>query len=132
MDTKGEMSSPNRPPQSERKHPPEWESDLNPDHLAGQNVGTPPSDRELALPTAFDHKEIHRALRDFNDEELKQIPILGEGTPLQQGATYIDLDAAPREEFKYNAGKRVERGHHYVAKDRVPYWIWNRLIGEPK
>jgi hypothetical protein len=23
-------------------------------------------------------------------------------------------------------------GHAYVAKDRVPYQIWNRLIGEPK
>jgi hypothetical protein len=37
-------------PQAHQKHPDPWQPDLNPDHLAGQNIG-PPAD-ELASPHA--------------------------------------------------------------------------------
>jgi hypothetical protein len=132
MDTRGEQSGANREPQEERKHPPEWERDLNPAYMAGQNIGGDEVDREVPIRTAYDIKELHRELRDFANDELKQIPILPNGARLQQGATYVDLAATPRAEFKTTGGLTAYEGHFYVPKDRVPYTIWNRLIGEPK
>ncbi|HEU4643670.1 MAG TPA: hypothetical protein VFS44_14530 [Gemmatimonadaceae bacterium] len=132
MDTKGEKSRQERKPQQEEKHPPEWERDLDPHHMAGQNYGGTFEERERPIETAYELKGIHRALADMHDDELKQIPILREGTRLQQGATYIDLTEHPPHELKPNGGVEVERGHFYVPKDRVPYWIWNKLIGEEK
>jgi hypothetical protein len=120
MDTKGEMSSAHRPQQS--GHGTEL----------GQNIGPGLTEREVPLPTAYDVKRIHRALDDFRDDDLKQIPILPVGSRLQQGATYLDLAADRPEEFKTTGGLTAEPGHYYVPKDRVPYEIWNRLIGEPK
>lgn len=131
-DTTGEYGDATRVPQQRWADTSRWDRDLHPDRGAGQHYGAPSGDREIAIPTAFDVKEVHRALRDFPDDDLKQIPILREGTPLKQGATYVDLAAPRPEEVKFNAGKRVEPGHYYVPKDRVPYWIWNRIIGEPK
>lgn len=30
------------------------------------------------------------------------------------------------------SGMTAEPGHYYVAKDDVPYALWNRLVGEVK
>jgi hypothetical protein len=51
---------------------------------------------------------------------------------LQQDATYVDLCAPSREEFTATGNMTAEPGHAYASKDRVPYEIWNRLIGEEK
>lgn len=64
-------------PQARQKHPDQWQQDLNPGHLAGQNIG-PPTD------------EIGSSHMTASSEDA------------------------------------------YAPKDRVPYEIWNRLIGEPK
>lgn len=117
-------------PQFERKHPDEYQEDLNPNRMAGQNVGPDLYERERPIPTAYDAKQLHRVLAGLADDELKQIPILPVGTRLQQGATYLDLAENRPREFKSTAGAEVRAGHFYVPKDRVPYQIWNRLIGE--
>jgi len=118
--------------QERQKHPDDLAARLN-DRLEGQNVGPGLLDRELAIPTAYDVKELNRALAgDFTDDDLKQIPILPSGTALEQGATYVDLAASPREAFKTNAGRHAEAGHFYVPKNRTPYEIWNRLIGRER
>jgi hypothetical protein len=98
---------------------------------AGEN-GAGTAAREVQVRTAYDVKEIHRALAGFSDDDLKQIPILPEGTRLEQGATYIDLAEERPSEVKVNAGVVTRAGQYYVPKDRVPYTIWNRLIGEAK
>ncbi|HEY0971812.1 MAG TPA: hypothetical protein VGE02_12660 [Gemmatimonadales bacterium] len=120
MDTKGEMSAANKLQQS------------GDGTELGQNIGPGLTEREVPLPTAYDVKRIHRALDDFRDDDLKQIPILPVGSRLQQGATYLDLAADRPEEFKTTGAVTAAPGHYYVPKDRVPYEIWNRLIGEPK
>ncbi len=120
MDTRGEMTAASQPQQS------------GDGTELGQNIGPGLTEREVPLPTAYDVKRIHRALDDFRDDDLKQIPILPVGSRLQQGATYLDLAADRPEEFKTTGGLTAEPGHYYVPKDRVPYEIWNRLIGEPK
>ncbi len=132
MDTKGSKSASEPKPQQEQKHPDEWQSDLNPSHMAGQNISPGGSEQERQIPTAYELKDVHRMLNGFGDDDLKQIPVLPAGTRLQQGATYVDLADAEREEFKASGGITAEPGHYYVAKNRVPYELWNRLIGEEK
>lgn len=117
-------------PQTELKHPQEWAADLNPNHMAGQNIGERSADREQGLPTAYDVREVHRALSDFRDDELKQIPLVPPGARLRQGATYLDLGGgAPGEEFTAMGDMEAGDDNRYVAKDQVPYEIWNRLRG---
>jgi hypothetical protein len=132
METKGEKSSGKRKPQETPLHPEKWQRDLNPDHLAGQNIGTASAAQERGLRTAHDIKDLHRSLDGFGDDDLKQIPILEPGTRLQQGATYIDLAERPPQEFTARGYMVSGQDNAYVPKDRVPYEIWNRLIGEPK
>jgi hypothetical protein len=40
-------------------------------------------------------------------------------------------DDTPRE-FRATGAIVAEAGDAYAPKDRVPYEVWNRLIGEPK
>ena len=131
MRTEGEKSDATRLPQAGQGSRDEWDETLHPDRLAGQNAG-PAAEREVATRSAHDTKEVHRALSGFTDDELRQIPILPAGARLQQGATYVDLAAARREEIRASGGLSAHPGHYWVPKDRVPYTIWNRLIGEPK
>jgi hypothetical protein len=116
----------NEEPQARSKHPEEWERDLNPDRMAGQNIGGAAEAREREARTAYDVKPVHRALDGFNDDELKQIPVLDPGTRLRQGATYLELG---RGEFTATGEMSVEPGQYVVPKDRVHYETWNRLTG---
>ncbi|HEU4588360.1 MAG TPA: hypothetical protein VFS11_06915 [Gemmatimonadales bacterium] len=130
----GGQGEPQRKPQVEHKHPAEWERDLNPNHMAGQNLGPFSEQQELAegARTAYDLKNIHRGrLRDFNDGELKQIPILATGTRLQQDGTYIDRNAGvPAAEFTATGEMTAGPQNCYVDKRLVPYPIWDRLTGK--
>jgi hypothetical protein len=63
---------------------------------------------------------------------LKQVPLVPAGSRLQQGATYVNLASDPYQEFTGTAEIVASLGDAYAPKDRVPYEIWNRLIGEPK
>jgi hypothetical protein len=73
-----------------------------------------------------------RELRGIDDSDLKQVPVLAAGERLQQGATYIDLQEDQPAEFTARGDMAALPGNAYVPKDRVPYEIWNRLIGEEK
>src|SRR5215207_1685083 len=118
--------------QAKHKHPPEWEQDLNPNHLSGQHIG-PQSDTQVQAEwTAFHLRKRGLDLGAVNDEELKRVPIVSPGERLQQGATYVDLRHRPMEEFTARGDMAAGAENAYVPKDRVPYEIWNRLIGEPK
>lgn len=119
-------------PQAVQKHPDEWQRDLNPEHLAGQNIGVDPEHAIEREMTAFHLRKRGHDLRGLDDNDLKQVPVLAEGTRLQQGATYVDLTRAEPREFTATADMMTERGHAYAPKDRVPYEVWNRLIGEAK
>jgi hypothetical protein len=131
MDTRSGKNRSDPKPQREEKHPREWEQDLNPSHMAGQNIG-PTGERESHSVTAYEMKGMHRVLAGYTDDELKQFPVLTEGTRLQQGATYIDLAEHHPTEFKVNGGVTIGREQLIVPKDRVPYPLWNKLLGEEK
>jgi hypothetical protein len=114
-------------PQTEQEHPDEWDRDLNPDRMAGQNVGAQGSDAERGIRTAYDVKPLHRALSGWEDDDLKRIPVLPEGTRLQQGATYMNL--RDREEFTATGDMSAGPSDAIVPKDEVPFPSWNRLRG---
>ena len=109
----------------------EFDKDLNPNPMAGQNTGVESIQPGRFERTAMDIDKLQH-LEDFSDDELKQIPILKPGTRLQQGATYINLNDRDREEFTGVGDMTVDSNSLIVPKDRVGYLIWNRLIGAEK
>ena len=120
---------PDRIPRPDQKHPEPWREDLNPNATAGWNVGVASQRHEVDAETAYDHKEVQAHLQGFDDDDLKQIPILPTGSRLQQGATYIDLRDPSRHEFTARGDMEAGPANWYVPKDSVDYVLWNRLIG---
>lgn len=107
----------------------QWEKDLNPNPMAGQNDGVQSNQEGRYDLTAEDIKELHERLEGFSNEELGKIPVLKSGTRLQQGATYINLNDPLRKEFTGMGDMSVEENNYIVPKSEVPYMLWNRLIG---
>jgi len=63
-----------RRPTPGAQHPDEWRAGLNPNSSAGRNDGaTSPA---VDAATAFDRKDLHRALSALPDDELKRIPVM--------------------------------------------------------
>ena len=69
------------------QHPDQWREDLNPDAMAGQNLGAKGPHPEQGARTAYDFKDVHERLRDMDDDVLKGVPILAEGG--RPGAAYL-------------------------------------------
>jgi hypothetical protein len=122
----------NTPPvrimQPGEQHPDEWRGDLNPNRLAGQNVGPSSSEREKASRTAYDIKDLHDRLSGFPDDMLKQIPVLAVGTRLKQGAVYVDLNDPQAREVRALGDMESGPQNYYVPKDEVDHFTWNRLL----
>src|SRR5215218_5379730 len=107
--------------------PDEYQLDLNSDPMAGQNIGAAGAHPEKYARTAFDIKELHRRLRDWSDADLRELPVLPEGTRLEQDATYLDLAADHVREFTATGDMEAARPQRLVPKSDVPYMLWNRL-----
>src|SRR5947208_17175944 len=109
-----------------------WRPAKQPRHPAAAAEGAPgPHPERNNPPTAFDVKDLHRRLRDFEftDDLLKQIPVLPEGSRLEHGATYIDLKNPSPREFTATGDMVAGPDNWYVPKDVVDYQLWNRLLG---
>jgi hypothetical protein len=108
-----------------------YQADLNPDLLAGQNYGLegPHPEKADDIRTAYDIKNLHNRLSEFEDDDLKGIPVLPPGTRLEQRAVYIDLRESEPKEIKGRAGQTAGQKNWYVPKSEVDYVVWNRLIG---
>src|SRR5688500_5024075 len=104
----------------------EFKADLEPNHMAGQNIGEP-TDRGLTAG-----EKAARALTDFRRDELHKIPIVPEGARLEQGATYVDLNNPRRIPFTATGEMSAQPGCWYVPKAEIAYELWNRLVGEEK
>jgi hypothetical protein len=98
-----------------------FDNAIRADQRAPASVGT--------ARTAYDIKDVHRLLEGITDDGLKQIPVLAEGTRLEQGATYIDLRDPTRREMTATADLVAGPDNWYVPKAGVDYELWNRLIG---
>jgi hypothetical protein len=104
-----------------------FDHDLHGNDRAGQHAGVA-TDRDTRH-TAYDIKELHDRLRDFHNDELRQIPVLQNGSRLEQGAIYLDLMVPERGVFTASGALEAEAGHAYVPKSETAYPVWNRLIG---
>ncbi|HHP7231393.1 MAG TPA: hypothetical protein ACFCUY_11120 [Xenococcaceae cyanobacterium] len=107
----------------------QWQQDLNPNPMAGQNVGITANQTDRSEQTASDFPELSDRLTAFTDEELQQIPILKAGTRLKQGAVYINLQDPLRQEFTAMGDMSVAADELIIPKSEVSYILWNRLIG---
>ena len=106
-----------------------FSEDLHPDPGAGVNDWTQTHHAHSSPLTAFDVKDAHDRLQGWEDEDLKQIPVLPAGTRLEQGAVYINLRQPQPAEMMARGDLVAGDGDWYVPKSGVPYWLWNRLIG---
>jgi hypothetical protein len=120
---------PEQPGNIEGNRSKSYDQDLNPNNRAGMNYDQEGPHPEKITHTAYDVKEAHRRLQGLSDDELKRIPILPEGSRLEQGAVYIDLKEDAPEEFTAMGGMEAREGGWYVPKNEVDYPLWNRLIG---
>ncbi|HEY3112035.1 MAG TPA: hypothetical protein VGL23_24990 [Chloroflexota bacterium] len=111
------------------QHPERWRQDLNPEAKAGQNRGAKGPHSEQGARTAYDFKDIHDRLRDMDDDILRGIPILPEGSRLEQGAVYFDLRDPAAGELKARGDMVAGPGQALVPKDAVDHYTWNWLIG---
>jgi len=124
------QTNPARLSQPGEQHPDEWRGDINPNRLAGQNVGPASKQEEKRIVrTAHDIKELHRRYSGLADDDLRQIPILPVGTRLDQGSVYFDLNDVDRGEIHAIGDMEAGPENYYVPKSEVDYQLWNRLIG---
>lgn len=107
----------------------EFQQDLNPNAMAGQNFGVEGPHPEKDAPSAYEIKELHSELEDYTSDQLKNIPVLPSGSRLEQGAKYIDLKDPERKEFTAMGGMEAGPDNMYVPKTEVDYQLWNRLKG---
>jgi hypothetical protein len=107
----------------------DFDHDLHPNFLAGQNTGFAGSPGALDGATADDIKKIRTLLPGFTSAELRAIPILPTGTRLEQGATYLDLRHPDRGPFHGQASMEAGADNYYVPKKALDYVTWNRLTG---
>jgi hypothetical protein len=98
-----------------------YDRDLHPNNHAGEIAGNQPT------LTAYDIKDLHNTLRDFPDNELRQIPVLPPGTRLEEGATYLDLRNPQQGEFTGMNNMTAGSGNWYVPKSQTDFELWNRL-----
>lgn len=111
------------------QQPDEFQQDLNPNAMVGQNVGIEGPHPEKDAPNASEIKELYSLLEGYTKDEMKQIPVLPQGSRLEQGAKYIDLKAAERKEFTAMGNMEAGPENFYVPKTEVDYQLWNRLTG---
>lgn len=92
---------------------------------------TPDSIRaaQMASVPAADDKRVIDSLPEMSQAELAELSLLPAGTPLEQGAVYLDLDKMADGEFKAIGGREVSNQDRIVAKKATDYQLWNRLTG---
>lgn len=105
----------------------DFDRDLRPHEFAGNNSG--PDAPHPARRNAYDLKELHEKLPDFSSADLKNLSILPEGTRLEQGTTYFDLNRPQDGECKARADFVARENNLYLAKTDVDYELWHRLRG---
>jgi hypothetical protein len=126
---KGKSGNPLSPkPQDEQKHPAEWESDLKPERMHGQDFRSSPMGIDPRARTAADIKALTGKLPEFTRDQLAQIPIVPVGTKLKQGAIYLDLRHPAPAPFTATAEMVAQEINYYIPKAEVPHEYWNQLV----
>ncbi|MES2463662.1 MAG: hypothetical protein V4671_24085 [Armatimonadota bacterium] len=103
-----------------------FDRDLHGEDRAGQHAGV----GNTRNYTAYDVKELHEKMPDFDNGELKRIPVLAHGERLEQGGVYLDLSEMETGAFTAQGSRVAEDPHLYVAKVQCDYELWNKLTGK--
>jgi hypothetical protein len=111
----------------EQNQPQPFQAEMN--ELAGQNHSMGGHPLPPALRSAYDFKELHGELGDLSNDELKEIEVLAEGSHLEQGTRYLDLQNRDEGDFVAAAKMIAGPANFYVPKKGMDYIIWNRLLG---
>ncbi len=80
--------------------------------------------------SAADDKTVQAKLSQINDADLARLSILHDGTQLQQGSVYLDLNDMGRGPFKAIGGEHAAANNHLIAKSETDFEMWNRLVGQ--
>jgi hypothetical protein len=103
---------------------------LSPEELsraAMTRAAAPQSHQDASTP-ASDDKELRRRMDHLTPTELDRLAIIQAGTSLEQGSTYVDLDAPARKPFKALGGETAREGQRLIAKRETDFELWNRLV----
>ncbi len=95
--------------------------------LAAEQPGGGHIDESIS---ASDDKELRSELPDLDGDDLKRLSILTVGTRLDQGSTYVDLNALDQGPFKAMGDHEAGDDNRYVAKRDTDYEMWDRLVGQ--
>jgi hypothetical protein len=106
-----------------------YRNDWNPGAGEGSDSGLSGRQPEESARTAYDVEEAHRQLVDWNDDDLRQVPLLPAGARLEQGAMYVDLRDPARRAFAATGEMQVPSDGLYVPRTEVDDRTWNRLLG---
>jgi hypothetical protein len=65
----------------------------------------------------------------MDDDVLRGVPILPEGSQLEQGAVYVELNSLDAGEVKARGDMVAGPDQLFVPKTAVDHYTWNWLIG---
>ena len=74
-------------------------------------------------------KKVGKLLPNLTDDMLGRLAILDPGTPLEQGAVYLNLDDRESGPFKAIGGQEVGPRDRIIAKKMTDYELWNEIAG---
>lgn len=81
---------------------------------------------------ATDDKGVRDQLPELTNDVLSRLSIVNVGTRLEQGGTYLDLNAREQGPFTALGVQEAEANNRYVAKKDTDYELWNILVGEER
>lgn len=81
---------------------------------------------------AAEDKEVREQLPELAHDLLGRLSIVNTGTRLDQGGTYLDLNAREQGPFTALGGQEAEANNRYVSKKDTDYELWNMLIVEER
>lgn len=74
-------------------------------------------------------KRVGKLLPNLTDDQLARLSILDPGTPLEQGAVYLNLNDLGSGPFKAIGGQDVGSQDRIIAKKMTDYELWNEIAG---
>ncbi|XYH94149.1 hypothetical protein ACMHYB_40810 [Sorangium sp. So ce1128] len=119
--------------QANQKPPDELQRDLNPNHMAGQNIEGDPSTLDPSVELASDIDDPTRQLQGSTSDEPRESPGLPEGARPLQDAVYVDLAGSERRALsgaRSGPPRRGSRGRDstWCTNPGAPHMDWNRLV----
>ncbi len=99
------------------------------DFDADLRAAPPTETPDQTLPASSDH-DLKGYLADLSGDELSRLSIVGAGTRLEQGSTYVNLNDLVAGPFTAIGGHEAGPDDRYVAKRETDHELWARMVGQ--